>query len=344
METTNFSSGGASAQVKEFQKGNQLRMEYQSSPAFVILDDGKTIYRLDVARRTAYESFVEKPPKRLDLLFTNYQLKSLGIKELLGRQTVLISIEPKHPGNPKKKVWIDLSTAIILRMEQFKSNGKRSRMSFYTNIDFDAEVPAEFFKLPQGFKVIQTKPNNCKRLSKSEIRKAVGFEILEPRSLPEGYILDGFHLSYCPMGRPMVHLRYFDGLNSISLFEHPTNDEIWSSPAIAYNRVFIGSNDNKLYCLNANTGVKIWDYSTGGKVWSSPTVADGKVYVGSNNGKVYCLDALSEKAIKLWEHFLGKGDWSHGVASSRSIANGKVFVGCGTPDNAIMYCFGGQSK
>ncbi len=229
METIDFTRGGASAKVKVFQKGNRLRMEYQRQgiqsqqgfPAFVILDDGKTVYRLDVARGIAYESSVEKPPERLNLLFQNYQLRLLGIEKLLGRQTALISINPKHPGNPQKKVWIDQQTAVILRMEQFRSDGIRSRSSFYTNIDFGAEVPAELFELPRGFKVVQTEPNASERLSKSEIRRAVGFEILEPRSLPEGYLLDGFHLSHCPMGRPIVHLRYFDGLNSISLFEHP---------------------------------------------------------------------------------------------------------------------------
>ena len=64
--------------------------------------------------------------------------------------------------------------------------------------------------------------------------------------------------------------------------------------------------------------------------------------MGSNNGKIYCLDALSDTAIKIWESFLGKGDRTHGVASSPSIANGKVFVGCGAPNSARMYCFGRQ--
>jgi outer membrane lipoprotein-sorting protein len=224
LETTDFTSF-SSATVKIFQKGNWLRMEYQlqDGASFVILDDGKAVYRLDEAKMTAYESFVEKPPKRLDLLFENYQLKLLSIEKLLGRQTALISIEPKHHGNPQKKVWIDQRTAVILRMELFRSDGKKSSESFYTNIDFDAEVPAEIFKLPQGFSVVRTEPKTSKRLSRTEIRRAVGFEILEPRSLPEGYILDGFYLSYCPMGMPIVHLRYFDGLNSISLFEHPIN-------------------------------------------------------------------------------------------------------------------------
>ena len=60
-------------------------------------------------------------------------------------------------------------------------------------------------------------------MNRQEISRVVGFEVIEPRSLPEGYLLDGFYLSYCPMGGAIAQLRYFDGLNSISLFEHPTH-------------------------------------------------------------------------------------------------------------------------
>ena len=36
---------------------------------------------------------------------------------------------------------------------------------------------------------------------------------------------------------------------------------------------------------------KIWNYTTGALVDSSPAVVDGKVYVGSADHNVYCLDA-----------------------------------------------------
>jgi len=44
--------------------------------------------------------------------------------------------------------------------------------------------------------------------------------------------------------------------------------------------VYVGSDDNNTYALNATTGAKLWSYSTGGEV-SSPTVVNGVVYVGS---------------------------------------------------------------
>jgi hypothetical protein len=64
-----------------------------------------------------------------------------------------------------------------------------------------------------------------------------------------------------------------------------------SSPAVADGKVYIGSSDGNLYCLNASTGSKIWSYKTGYVVRSSPSVACGTVYVGSFDNKVYAFAA-----------------------------------------------------
>ena len=52
---------------------------------------------------------------------------------------------------------------------------------------------------------------------------------------------------------------------------------IASSPAVADGKVFVGSYDNNIYCLDEDTGSFIWSYSTGDWVYASPAVADGKV-------------------------------------------------------------------
>src|SRR4030065_682039 len=69
--------------------------------------------------------------------------------------------------------------------------------------------------------------------------------------------------------------------------------DVYSSPAVAGGRLYVGSYDGKVYCLNAATGASIWSYSTGGQVWSSPAVVEGKVSVGSRNGSLYCVIAAA---------------------------------------------------
>ena len=50
---------------------------------------------------------------------------------------------------------------------------------------------------------------------------------------------------------------------------------MFSSPAVANGMVYVGSEDNNVYALNATTGAKLWSYTTGGEVLSSPAVANG---------------------------------------------------------------------
>jgi parallel beta-helix repeat protein len=118
------------------------------------------------------------------------------------------------------------------------------------------------------------------------------------------------------------------------MWNRTSGGHIDSSPAVVNGRVYIGSDDNKVYCLGANTGSILWNYTTGGIVASSPAVADGKVYVGSHEQKIYCLDAVS--GAHVWDckigNLLSEG---YGFTSSPAVADGKVYVG--SEENGL-YC------
>lgn len=55
--------------------------------------------------------------------------------------------------------------------------------------------------------------------------------------------------------------------------------------------------DDQIYCLDAATGKERWSVFTGGPVRLAPTVADGRVYVGSDDGHIYCLNAQDGATI-----------------------------------------------
>ncbi len=109
-------------------------------------------------------------------------------------------------------------------------------------------------------------------------------------------------------------------------WEFNTGGQVFSSPAIAEGKVFIGSNNKKIYAFDQNTGAKIWEYATGNVVYSAPAVADGKVFVGSADKKVYAFDQNTGEEI--WEYATGGA-----VYSSPAVADGKVFIG--SYDNRI---------
>lgn len=53
--------------------------------------------------------------------------------------------------------------------------------------------------------------------------------------------------------------------------------------------VFGSSADDKVYCLDAATGRERWTFYTEGPVRLAPTLNEGRVFVGSDDGFVYCL-------------------------------------------------------
>ncbi len=98
--------------------------------------------------------------------------------------------------------------------------------------------------------------------------------------------------------------------NRIYALNAQTGDEKWSfstgdmvitRPVIADGMVYVGSWDGKLYALNSANGGLVWSFATGGKVDSSPAVADGIVYVGSHDGKIYALNASTGMVGYDWE-------------------------------------------
>jgi outer membrane protein assembly factor BamB len=77
-----------------------------------------------------------------------------------------------------------------------------------------------------------------------------------------------------------------------------TSGEFYSTPAVAFGRVYAGNNDTRVYSFDRRDGTIAWTYSTGGYVYSGPAVASTghtgpTVYIGSFDGNVYALNARS---------------------------------------------------
>jgi outer membrane protein assembly factor BamB len=98
-----------------------------------------------------------------------------------------------------------------------------------------------------------------------------------------------------------------------------SREGINSSAAVANGRVFVGSDDGRLYAFGAG-GARLWKQWVGGRVRSSPAVANGLVYVGSDSGRVQARRVKNGSLV--WSHRFSKG-----VTSSPLIAEGRVYVG-----------------
>src|SRR6266511_1527156 len=101
-----------------------------------------------------------------------------------------------------------------------------------------------------------------------------------------------------------------------------TGDKVISSPAIADGRVFVGSDDRKVYALDAATGAVLWTVSTGRMVRSGPAYENGTVYVGTKTGAtLYAINETSG-AVKWTSHPSYANSWS-----SPAVSGGVVYMG-----------------
>lgn len=68
---------------------------------------------------------------------------------------------------------------------------------------------------------------------------------------------------------------------------------------------FGSSADDSVRALDARTGVEKWRFTAGGPVRLAPQIAKGKVYFGSDDGWIYCLDASSGRPLWTFRVALG---------------------------------------
>lgn len=104
-------------------------------------------------------------------------------------------------------------------------------------------------------------------------------------------------------------------------WKYKTGGAVNSSPVVYNNTVYVGSDDNSLYALDADKWGLKWVFETGGKITNAPTVYMGNVYFSSRDLKVYALDAIT--GAKKWEAQVD------GWVNSPVVAfNNKIYVGC----------------
>ncbi len=68
-----------------------------------------------------------------------------------------------------------------------------------------------------------------------------------------------------------------------------TQARVDSSPAVAGDRVYVGSSDGRLYVLERASGQKEWEFDAGAAITASPAIAGGRIVIGSTDGALYCF-------------------------------------------------------
>ena len=94
--------------------------------------------------------------------------------------------------------------------------------------------------------------------------------------------------------------------------------QFYSTPSVAYSRVYLGSTDGHVYSFGEQSGKLRWSYRTGGFVYGSPAIWGRRVFVGSYDHYFYALDAAT--GALLWK-FHANGS----ISGSATVVDGIVY-------------------
>ena len=111
---------------------------------------------------------------------------------------------------------------------------------------------------------------------------------------------------------------------------------VYSTPAVAFGRVYLGSIDGRVYSFEQSSGEIAWSHSTGDWVYPGPAVADTErseptVYVGSKDKNLYALDAKTGEVR--WQKDIG------GIILGAASVVGEVVYVAGLGPNIGTYGF-----
>lgn len=107
-------------------------------------------------------------------------------------------------------------------------------------------------------------------------------------------------------------------------WQYSTNSRIFSSPAIANDRAYVGDNDGTLHAVDLVSGRAMWTYKAKGGIYASPAVVNHTIVVGSYDGKLYLFKESEDGKTVNTPFTFTLGGKLH---ASPAIVNGIVYVG-----------------
>jgi len=127
---------------------------------------------------------------------------------------------------------------------------------------------------------------------------AVGVSVADPVARSRGKTVNQSDDNWPEFGYDAANTGYNPGGVGATedvggVWTHQTGGRITASPVVSDGVVYVGSQDRRLYALDAQTGEEQsqWPVELDSEIQAAPIVADGIVYVGDQSGVVYALDA-----------------------------------------------------
>ncbi len=205
---------------------NRTRLEFLSPEGLagrLIVDDGSQTWQYEPRLNMMIQGPSLAPPLDVstDRLLERYRIALLGVEEVIGRQTAVLSLKPRA-GRGERRLWIDRLAGVALRIEEIDPDEGVVARTAFTRISYGLNFPDAMFRLriPAGARVLTPTESSGPLVPLPVLERAVRFRLQAPQALPGGFVLVGGEPVH---GGPVLaaHLRYTDGARHLALFVAP---------------------------------------------------------------------------------------------------------------------------
>jgi outer membrane lipoprotein-sorting protein len=207
------------------QPGGLERRELPASRGVLIIDGESAWHYLPergivLKRPSRGEGDEVLRPKQLRRALASYEVRVVPSERVAGRKTRGVEFTPRQAGSrPRRQVWIDAETGLILRSEVYGTENRRlSWLSVFEELEFLPTLDAAAFRMqvPPGVRVVETGAEPC--LEPAAAERLAGLPLGLPEYLPEGFARQ------CIRARRQreygeIQVVFGDGLSLLSLFE-----------------------------------------------------------------------------------------------------------------------------
>lgn len=223
--------------------GGLERREFHATRS-TLVNDGASVWQyhagqgIVVKRPSRNEGGDVLRPEQLRHALESYKVRVVPSERVAGRLSRVVEFAPRQAGSrPRRLVWVDTETGLILRTEVYGAENRRlSRLAVYEELEYDPAHDAAAFtmQVPSGARVVEFGADPC--LEPSDAERLAGFPVGLPEYLPAGFARQCIRVRQQHDYRE-IQVIFGDGLSLLSLFEstsfrEPASDAASSPPVV----------------------------------------------------------------------------------------------------------------
>jgi outer membrane lipoprotein-sorting protein len=205
------------------QPGGRERREFHATRGVLVVDGTSAWHylpeqRIVLKRPSRGEGGEMLQPEQVRRALASYEVRGGAAEPVAGRRSRVLDFLPRQSGSrPRRRVWVDAETGLILRAEVYGIDSRLAWVSVFEELEYHPAVNAAVFtmRVPAGARVVDAGADPC--LEPAAAERIAGLPMTLPAYLPAGFERQ------CIRARRQgrygeIQVVFGDGLSLLSLF------------------------------------------------------------------------------------------------------------------------------